>query len=107
MIEREREGYLSCVYSSSNWQTYYSKEFDKREYDQTNPLVKQQEEKEEPTDQQLPEESAVSDVKKPELVNYFTLDLDTRVHLLHLLCEVGRAWLRIYQRVTAETVAIG
>ncbi|GAN08211.1 conserved hypothetical protein [Mucor ambiguus] len=73
--------------NSSNWQTYYSKEFDKREYDQINPLIKQEDEKEEPVDQQLPEESAVSDVKKPELVNYFTLDLDIRVYLLHLLCE--------------------
>ncbi|CAO0799772.1 unnamed protein product [Mucor circinelloides] len=73
--------------NSSNWQTYYSKEFDKREYDQINPFIKQEEEKEEAVDQQMPEESTVPEVKKPEPVNYFTLDLDTRVHLLHLLCE--------------------
>ncbi|KAI8643241.1 hypothetical protein BD408DRAFT_482172 [Parasitella parasitica] len=72
--------------NSSNWQTYYSKEFDKRIYDQSNPFIQQQDDK--VIDQQL---SAVGgtqvETKTPELLNYFTFDLDTRVHLLHLLCE--------------------
>ncbi|CEP18024.1 hypothetical protein [Parasitella parasitica] len=72
--------------NSSNWQTYYSKEFDKREYDQLNPFIQQQE------DDAIDQQSSLTidaqvEVKNPELLNYFTFDLDTRVYLLHLLCE--------------------
>ncbi|KAI8991534.1 hypothetical protein BDF20DRAFT_845148 [Mycotypha africana] len=90
-----------------NWQTYFSKEFDKREFDQTNPFLpttsgndttqQQQEETEEKTDEVKEEPVENTDKEnlstastrnvKPELINYFTLPLDTKVYLLYMLCE--------------------
>ncbi|KAG0938793.1 hypothetical protein G6F29_000856 [Rhizopus arrhizus] len=55
--------------NSSTWQSYFAKEFDKREYDKQNPLY-----------------NIVAD-QEQELVDFFTLSLETKIHLIHLLCE--------------------
>ncbi|KAI9475827.1 MAG: hypothetical protein EXX96DRAFT_574805 [Benjaminiella poitrasii] len=58
-----------------NWQTYLSKEFDKRESEEVNPFIATKE----------VEEGQVEENIEP--VNYFTMPLNTRVYLLYLLCE--------------------
>ncbi|KAI8375318.1 hypothetical protein EDC96DRAFT_496797 [Choanephora cucurbitarum] len=51
--------------STSTWQTYFSKEFDKREYDQLNPFR----------------------VEEEKTIDFFSMDLSTQIHLIHVLCE--------------------
>lgn len=36
----------------------------------------------------ITESTVPAEIKKDHSIDYFTLPLDTRVHLLHLLCEV-------------------
>ncbi|KAG1227697.1 hypothetical protein G6F68_007989 [Rhizopus microsporus] len=59
--------------NSSTWQTYFAKEFDKREPDITNPFYNQQE--------------STQTTNDPSMLDFFQLSLETRVHLLYLLCE--------------------
>lgn len=59
---------LIFINSSSTWQLHFSKEFEKKFPDQKNPFV--------------------SGENTNEMVNYFTMPLDTRIHLLFLLSEV-------------------
>ncbi|KAI7905681.1 uncharacterized protein BX663DRAFT_500560 [Cokeromyces recurvatus] len=61
----------------SNWQTYFSKEFSKRKAESVNPFIAINNNNKD--DEQANDQN--------ELVNYFTMDLDTRVYLLYLLCE--------------------
>ncbi|ORE05211.1 hypothetical protein BCV72DRAFT_142588 [Rhizopus microsporus var. microsporus] len=59
--------------NSSTWQTYFAKEFDKREPDMTNPFYNQQE--------------SIQTTDDSSMLDFFQLSLETRVHLLYLLCE--------------------
>lgn len=67
------------IHSSSTWQTYFAKEFDKREPDMTNPFYNQQE--------------SIQTTNDPSMLDFFQLSLETRVHLLYLLCEVSYAYV--------------
>lgn len=69
------------VHSSSTWQSYFAKEFDKREYDKQNPLY-----------------NIVAD-QEQELVDFFTLSLETKIHLIHLLCEVNTLFKKMKKRI--------
>lgn len=67
--------HLCILFSMSNWQTYFSKEFEKREFEQVNPFIPEVKQEDQPEPHH-------------NVNNYFTMPLETRIHLLHLLCEV-------------------
>ncbi|KAI8344927.1 hypothetical protein BD560DRAFT_485011 [Blakeslea trispora] len=51
--------------NTSTWQTYFSKEFDKREFEEPNPFRAEDE----------------------QIIDYFHMNLSTQIHLIHMLCE--------------------
>lgn len=50
------------------------------------------------TEEQTPEIEAPQE-EQPDPINFFDLDLDTKVHVLYILCEVGDGQIKMYHVV--------
>lgn len=70
---------------------YFARELKKREPNEPNPFypVKSEEDDGGINEHEKTPEPGNEKPEQLELINYFTLPLETRVHLLYILCEVN------------------
>ncbi|KAI9493058.1 hypothetical protein BDB00DRAFT_872775 [Zychaea mexicana] len=80
--------------NNDTWQTYFSKEINRRGGIEPNPFLpeKQEDDEQQTADEQAKEDESSNDEKplptpKRALKNFFEMPLSTKVHLLYILCE--------------------